>query len=289
MRFRVLMIAAGMLAFATAPSRASPGRLLNACEAWIDFFEQADHLPPGMLRAIGVVESGRRDPQTKIVAPWPWTINVAGRGQLFDMASDAIAASEAARIAGIQSIDVGCMQVNLAYHPRAFATLDQAFQPAANVAYAAAFLMQLHAKLGSWASAIAAYHSSLPSLGPPYARVVASIWPLSERYGLLASDTHTSDVDLLAGEIDPGHVLTPAFRAEMQAAAAFARQHGAGYPQLSRASAASAGRPASVSLAAAVDPAGTLTPAFRARMIEAEAFRRQINASYAVQLHTSTH
>ncbi len=37
---------------------------------------------------------------------------------------------------GVQSIDVGCFQINMYYHPGAFATLEQAFDPRANAAYA---------------------------------------------------------------------------------------------------------------------------------------------------------
>ena len=47
---------------------------------------------------------------------------------------------------GVRNIDVGCMQVNLRYHPKAFKSLGQAFDPRANAAYAAGFLRKLRDK-----------------------------------------------------------------------------------------------------------------------------------------------
>jgi hypothetical protein len=76
---------------------------------------------------------------------------------------------------GKRSIDVGCMQVNLMYHPGAFATLEQGFDPAANAAYAARFLMQLFQQTGTWPKAVATYHSSTPELGDAYQRKVMAV------------------------------------------------------------------------------------------------------------------
>ena len=56
----------------------------------------------------------------------------------------AIAAVKALQARGVRSIDVGCMQINLSYHPHAFRDLDQAFDPHANAAYAERFLTQLY-------------------------------------------------------------------------------------------------------------------------------------------------
>ena len=133
---------------ARAGGTAQPG----ACGAAIAVSERVEHLPPQVLGAIGIVESGRPDPRTGAVAPWPWTINVAGVGHVFDTAADAIAAVQAAQATGIRSIDVGCMQVNLFHHPDAFASLEEAFDPASNVRYAAGFLVRLHAQAGDGAS-----------------------------------------------------------------------------------------------------------------------------------------
>ena len=54
-----------------------------------------------------------------------------------------MAAVRAMQANGVRSIDVGCGQINLMYHPDAFPNLELAFDPQANAAYAARFLKAL--------------------------------------------------------------------------------------------------------------------------------------------------
>ena len=221
LRCVVFCLAVALCVVGEARAQVRPG---SACGPEITAAERAAGLPPQVLGAIGVVESGRVDPRTGLAAPWPWTINVAGVGHVFDNAADAIAAVQAAQAAGVQSIDVGCMQINLMHHPHAFATLQDAFDPAANVRYAAGFLARLHGQTGNWGAAIAAYHSATPALGLPYARTVALVWPLALRYGLTVPDPAMSNAaastrGALELEIDPYNVLTPEFRARLVDAA----------------------------------------------------------------------
>ena len=104
-----------------------PGGIPSVCEEVGTAAERENGIPPGLLLAIGRVESGRWDAGRGRVTPWPWTINAAGKGQWFETREDAIRTVNALREAGTRSIDVGCFQVNLFYHPKAFADLDQAF------------------------------------------------------------------------------------------------------------------------------------------------------------------
>ena len=83
---------------------------------------------------------------------------------------------EALQGRGVASIDVGCMQVNLFYHPAAFRSLDEAFDPAPNARYAARFLRSLFGRVGGWAAAAAAYHSFTPELAAQYAKLIAAVW-----------------------------------------------------------------------------------------------------------------
>ncbi len=108
--------------------------------------------------------------------PWPWTIDANGVGQFFTTKAQAVAAVAALKAVGVHSIDVGCMQVNLMYHPDAFASLDQAFDPAANTAYAVRFLNALYRRTGNWPAAIAAYHSETPQIAADYQRRVLATW-----------------------------------------------------------------------------------------------------------------
>ena len=145
------------------------------CQAAIAGAEQGAAIPSGLMAAIGVVESGRRDPDGRLSA-YPWTINAEGVGSYYATKAEAIAAVVALRAQGVRSIDVGCMQVNLVHHSSAFATLDEAFDPAINARYAASFLQRLLTQTGSWPAATAGYHSMTPELGEPYARRVLAIW-----------------------------------------------------------------------------------------------------------------
>jgi hypothetical protein len=152
------------------------GQASGPCAASIREAERSEGLPPRLLGAIGLVESGRPDPVSGRAASWPWTINVEGQGRFFATKAEALAAVESALAKGIRSIDVGCMQINLLHHPAAFASLGEAFEPQANALYAARFLKQLHAQSGSWPSAAAAYHSQTPGRAEDYQRRVVETW-----------------------------------------------------------------------------------------------------------------
>ena len=138
--------------------------------------ETAAGLPPGLLRAIGVVETGRAPPGATIARPWPFSVNVEGAGRYFPDAASAIDFVQAAQARGARSIDVGCFQVNLQHHPQAFASLSEGFDPARNAQYAARLLARHYAASGSWDVAAGNYHSMNPGLAIPYAARVVALW-----------------------------------------------------------------------------------------------------------------
>lgn len=148
----------------------------QACRDEAISAEKAAGIPVGLLLAIGKRESGTFDSQSGSKLPWPWTVNVEGTGHFLVSQDAAVTFVREAQASGAQSIDVGCFQINLHYHPLAFGGLDQAFTPAANAAYAAKFLSSLHSSLGSWQAAVGAYHSLDPSRAQPYADGVMSTW-----------------------------------------------------------------------------------------------------------------
>lgn len=171
MRFRTLIVP--LLLLAGVARAADPAAL---CETSIASAEYAGHLPPRILSAIAMVESGRFDETAKAVRPWPWTINAEGEGHYFASKGDAIGAVRALQMRGVRSIDVGCLQVNLRHHPDAFGSLDEAFEPSVNAAYAAQFLNRLHAPGDNWSRAIGAYHSGTLALGDAYRALVMLRW-----------------------------------------------------------------------------------------------------------------
>ncbi len=180
----VLLVPAA--AQASGPRNAPPAHSEagSLCAPAIAMAERAEGIPGGLLHSIGLVESGRADPVSGRIVPWPWTINAEGQGRYFETREAAIATTRALLAAGVRSIDVGCAQVNLMHHPAAFASLEVAFDPVANAAYAARFLRSLNlAAGGNWPVAAAAYHSQTPERGHAYASRVAAVWPDAERHG----------------------------------------------------------------------------------------------------------
>ena len=172
--WRVPLLATLILAAlpATAPA-ATPG---EACRDQAAIAEQATGIPSGLLLAIGWRESGVRDAGSGALLPWPWAVNRDGAGRILASQEEAVSYVRAAQAQGAHSVDVGCFQISLLHHPYAFASLDEAFDPAANAAYAARFLTSLHGLTGSWESAVAAYHSSDPARGLPYRDSVLAAW-----------------------------------------------------------------------------------------------------------------
>ncbi len=173
---RGLPLLLSALLLLAAPARA--GDPMAQCRAAIAAAEREAGIPAGLLHAIGRVESGRRDPATGEAGSWPWAINAEGQGRFLPDRSAAIAAVRDLQSRGVRIVDVGCMQVNLHHHPRAFASLDEAFDPVANARYAARFLSELHAAAGGdWMVAAGRYHSHTPHLAEAYRARVAAAWP----------------------------------------------------------------------------------------------------------------
>jgi hypothetical protein len=148
--------------------------------------EQRYHLPHGLLMAIAKAESGRPINSFTDVRPWPWTIDADGTGLFLDSKPAAVA-WVTTQIGRHSFVDVGCMQVDLEYHPHAFASLEQAFDPVMNTDYAARLLLRLYLGEagGSWDLAVGLYHSHTSLLAAMYRDRVAMIGTDIER-GTLA-------------------------------------------------------------------------------------------------------
>ena len=181
---RRFTLAIGMVLVICGVSRAQtvlPGPADQMCLLAVAAAETANAIPPHLLAAINRVESGRRDEVTGVVHPWPWTANAEGQGYFYATKADAIAAVSTMQGRGIRSVDVGCGQINLMHHPAAFASLEQAFDPQANAAYAGRFLRELFQQTGDWTKAAAMYHSATPELGAEYQHKVMAAWPEEQR------------------------------------------------------------------------------------------------------------
>jgi len=165
----LLLVGAGLCGPAAAQTA-------GVCEAAGAAAEREFALPSGLLQAIGHVESGRGNSADGTVSSYPWSINVEGADRTAPSAAAAIELVSTLQQAGHRSIDVGCFQINLMYHPQAFETLQAAFDPEQNAHYAARFLDQLHRQTGSWTDAVALYHSASADKGPAYRDRVLRGW-----------------------------------------------------------------------------------------------------------------
>lgn len=146
------------------------------CTRHFPRYERELGIPTHLLSAIASTESGRFHRGLKISLPWPWTISSGGKGQYFKTKAEAIAAVKKLQAQGVTNIDIGCMQVNMHHHGDAFTSVEQAFEPHNNIAYAAKFLRNLYEENNSWKDAASDYHSRTPSLGRKYVQRVYTSW-----------------------------------------------------------------------------------------------------------------
>lgn len=123
-------------------------------------------IPNNLLLAIGLREAGLSRGGRLTV--WPWSVNADGSGHFLPDREAAIAHVREKQASGASLIDIGCMQVNLRWHPDAFPSLEDGFDPALNVDYAARFLVRLHAETGDWRAAAGRYHSADPERSAVY-------------------------------------------------------------------------------------------------------------------------
>ena len=142
-------------------------------------FEKEYQIKKHLLSTISSVETGRWNAQKRRNIAWPWTINAQGKGMFFQTKAEAVQEVKRLQKAGVRSIDVGCMQINLAYHADAFDSVEDALDPQKNVEYGAKFLKNLYeAKGKDWLKAAMAYHSSVPRKALRYKKRLASAYEM---------------------------------------------------------------------------------------------------------------
>ncbi len=171
-------VSAGFSTAAATPSETEAAICAQATAAT----EVDQSLPTLILGAIFLAETGRWDAARKASYAWPWTVTSGDDARCLATKAEVIAVVEDMQTQGVTNIDVGCMQINLGYHPDAFTSLDQAFDPMANAAYAGTFLRQLQDTHRSWSRTIATYHSSTRKFGLPYLKRVQHLWMTERRH-----------------------------------------------------------------------------------------------------------
>ncbi|WP_454056681.1 lytic transglycosylase [Cupriavidus sp. Marseille-Q8015] len=126
------------------------------------FAQMGERIDPRITAGIAMNESSYRG------RPWPWTLNVAGRGMFFASREEAYAAIKRLLASDRCDFDVGLMQVNWCYHGRRFASPWDALAPATNIRVAEDILAENLQRSGSPMKAVAWYHSANPERGGPY-------------------------------------------------------------------------------------------------------------------------
>ncbi|EIL5288729.1 transglycosylase SLT domain-containing protein [Salmonella enterica subsp. enterica serovar Worthington] len=133
----------------------------------------AERVPAESLYSLAMAESTRKTAWGS--KPWPWTINVAGKGYHFETREEAFAA-----LLGfmqrypLKRIDVGVAQVNLGWNGHLFPSFRDAFDPYTNLRAAARILRACYdAQPGSWIKAAGCYHH--PDGGKPAAKYMAIV------------------------------------------------------------------------------------------------------------------
>ncbi|SCA57525.1 exported hypothetical protein [Candidatus Terasakiella magnetica] len=175
MRF-ILYALIGLTLSAPAFSYVKPNKNMDLCKGATHAAEQQFNIPQNLLRAISLTESGRWVESEKANIAWPWTVASGRAGEFFPTKEQAIRHVRALQAKGIKNIDVGCMQINLRYHPDAFENLNEAFDPRSNARYSAKFLSKLFKNTKSWTKAAGHYHSTEPTKNMYYREKVLSYW-----------------------------------------------------------------------------------------------------------------
>lgn len=186
----------------------------NVCQSLVRQYEQQHGIPKNLLQAISLVESGRKLPGQGIVA-WPWTINANGTPYVFETKAEAIAKVKELQLKGIHLIDVGCMQINLKHHPDAFNSLEDAFDPEKNIAYATQFLLQKWKNQNhNWQKAVGDYHNINETIHKPYVdKVMSSLNQLGNDLPIQTVFTLNTQTDKHPGQLSRyGHTYFSGIR-----------------------------------------------------------------------------
>ena len=204
----VLLLADRALSAPLAESAQAFAKEANTCISAIADQERAKEIPGGLLQAISLAESGRwfedADANKGEIIAWPWTVTTGGKGHFLPSRVDAIAFVQSLQASGVENIDVGCMQINLKYHPEAFSSIEQAFNAHANAAYAADFLKVRHAVSNSWLQAAGDYHSTTPKLNQTYRQKVSKLWKQTSQAGYMVASSPLPAQKSVIVQPDPG-------------------------------------------------------------------------------------
>ena len=148
----------------------------SLCGKYIETVAQETNVPPEVIWAVARSESNLGH-----LGPWPWTVNIHGKGYYFKSKKEMIGfLHKKTKKKRFLSIDIGCMQLNTIYHRHKFKNLEEMTDIHKNMLVAARYLRELfeankreHAHKGLsdsriWGYAVGDYHSQRNLRGAKY-------------------------------------------------------------------------------------------------------------------------
>lgn len=137
-------------------------------------------IPPDVLYAVALTESGTRVAQ--VTRPWPWTLNVAGKGYRYASQQEACRALyRFMRTTHPRRIDAGLGQINLGWNGQFFTAPCDVLAPYPNLRVTARLLRQHYDRWQNWYEAIGRYHR--PAGGEPARRYRQKVLRYLQRTG----------------------------------------------------------------------------------------------------------
>lgn len=175
----------------------------SVCMKAVKYISKRKRVPLDVLGAVALTETGVK--RGKNYLPWPWAINVEGKGYLFKDKQSAILATLKHIAQGKDSIDIGCMQMNWKWHHKKFgSSVVHAFDPYKNVEIAANYLKEHFSIYKNWTRAIGRYHSGTQAYAKTYIskaminrnvmRSSLGLSPLKLQYAISQKETAQSDI-----------------------------------------------------------------------------------------------
>jgi soluble lytic murein transglycosylase-like protein len=158
----------GLLALCMSSGLVPRALAENSCEREMAGASAKYDVPIGVLYAVGLAESGRRN------SLQPNAMNIDGKAYYASSLGDGLREFQQAQTGGARMIDIGCMQINYAFHGDHFGSVAEMFDPRRNVDYGTRFLQSLRQREGSWTLAVARYHAG-PNNNPAQKQYVCAV------------------------------------------------------------------------------------------------------------------
>jgi len=136
----------------------------------------AQGIPPTLLYAIALQESGRKEKNTGAFRPWPWSLNVGGKAHYYANMEEAWDALNTLFKDPPSNIDIGLVQVSWPVNRHVIHDPFLALEPTINLAIGAQILKECFDRLGDWWAAVGCYHSPTPKRAAAYRDRVHKRW-----------------------------------------------------------------------------------------------------------------